>query len=703
MVRTTDSPVLRHIRKLAAVSATRQTTDAELLRCFNSNQDEGAFAELMRRHGPLVLSVCRRVLGHEQDAEDAFQAAFLVLARKAASIRKGESVGSFLYGVAYRIAMKERGKRPQRRQREQRQQPTLPSSPVSEAAFRELQMLLDEGVNRLAEKYRTPFVLCCLAGKSKSEAAQELGWKEGTVSSRLAQARKELQQFLSRKGVSLVAALTATGMAENVATACVSPLLAGVALRSAMRFASGSSAVMETAKAVQLAEGVLRNMTVLPWKTATALLLTVCLVAGGAGLAHQSGKTKQTPASETSKSTQSAARKAGRQDEKVRTDRYGDPLPEGAIARLGTIRFRQGFFTRQVAFSPNGKIIACAAADRGVCLWDAATGKELRQIGRATHADAIAFSPNGKLLACHFYKPSKETAVYETATGRKMLDLPDDVGGYSIGLVFAPDGKTIAAGHDGAGGGIHFFDAATGTKRKMEVPPNSDGMNRMAWSPDSKKIAWVGPGNSVYLWDAIKGEEIGQWKAHDGSINSVAFSPDGKTLATSGLDEKVCLWDVASREKKHTIDCKQQRAPYLIFSRDGRLLASGHNDGTIALWDAAEGKEIRRWQAHSFQVWSLDFSPDGKTLVSGAIFECGPRLWDVATGTEVRPFAGHTSMVDRGQALAGTAGDSGAEVHRHAGSERTPAGTGNRCSRSVADARGQGGAGALSEVSDISH
>lgn len=643
MAHTTVSPVLRHIRKLAGAAA-RQPADAELLRRFSAEQDEDAFAELMRRHGPLVLSVCRRVIGHEHDAEDAFQAAFLMLARKAGAIRKGESVGSFLYGVAFRIAMKERGKRS--RQRQHSRQP-MPASPVSEAAFRELQMLLDEGVNRLAEKYRAPFVLCCLEGKTKSEAARELGWKEGTVSSRLAQARKKLQQFLSRKGVTLAAVLTAAGIAENLASACVPPLLAASAFRAAIRFASATSASMETAKAVQLAEAVLRGMAALPWKTATTLLLTVCLVAGGVGVAHHTETTKQAPASGATKAPRAVARRVERQEEKPRMDRYGDPLPEGALARLGTVRFRQGFMTRLVAFSPNGTLVACAGVGRGVCLWDAATGKELRQIGGATHADAVAFSPDGKYLACSFGPRIRETALYETATGRKLIDLPNDVGGYPIGLSFAPDGKTIAAGSDGAGGGIQFFDAATGAKRKMEVPPSQDGMNRLAWSPDSKQIAWVDPNGSAHLWDAIKAEEIGQWKAHDGSVTGVAFSPDGKTLATAGLDEKVYLWDIATRKKKHTIDCKQQRTPCLRFSRDGKLLASGHGDGTIALWDAAKGEEIRRWQAHSFAVWSLDFAPNGKMLVSGAVWECGPRLWDVATGTEARPFAAHTSSIDR--------------------------------------------------------
>ncbi|HEY7152734.1 MAG TPA: sigma-70 family RNA polymerase sigma factor, partial [Gemmataceae bacterium] len=614
--------VLQHIRKLAGAPAVARTTDLQLLRRFADEQNEDAFAELMRRHGSLVLNVCCRVLGHEQDAEDAFQAAFLVLARKAESIRKGESVGSFLYGVAYRIAMKERTKRAGRRQRERQSQPLAATGPVHEAAWRELQMILDEGLNRLPEKYRAPFVLCCLEGKSKSEAARELDWKEGTVSSRLAHSRKELQQFLSRKGVTLSAALTAVGIAENTASACVPPLLAASCVRAAVLFASGSTAAMETMKAVQLAEMLLRSMAALPWKTATVLLMVVCLAAGSAGLAHHAKAAKQAAVSESPQATPNAPRKQARAEEKPRTDRYGDPLPPGALARLGTIRFRQGFLTDRAVFSPDGKMIACAAAGQGVCLWDAATGRKLRRIGQDTHAQFVAFSPDGKTLACAFN--SKGNGLYETASGRKIADLPNNVGA----LAYAPDGKILAA-VIGPGQSIHLFDTATGEKRKQEVTFARDEMWRLAWSPDSKKLACAGTAGSIHLCDAGNGEEIVQWKAHEKNIFDVAFSPDGKTLATASEDATVHLWDVATHEKIHTLDGKHQRVRTVIFSHDGRMLASGHSDGTIALWDVAKGEEIRRWQAHTFMVASLDFSPDGKTLVSGASWECGPRLWDV--------------------------------------------------------------------------
>jgi RNA polymerase sigma factor (sigma-70 family) len=637
--------VLRHIHTLAGAVAVRRMTDMHLLRRFSEERDEAAFTELMRRHGPLVLSVCRRVLGHEQDAEDAFQAAFLVLAGKAGSIRKGESVGSFLYGVAYRIAMKERGKLAQQRQREQQFEQPTPTGPVYEAAFRELQMLLDEGLNRLPEKYRTPFVLCCLEGKSKSEAARELGWKEGTVSSRLAHARKELQQFLSRKGVTLAAVLTATGIAENSATACVSPLLAASAARAAMLFVSGSSVVIETARAVQLAEAVLKSMAALPWKTATMLLMVVSLAVGGTGIAYHAGTAKQAPASEAPKAASSAARKPAREEEKVRTDRYGDPLPEGALARLGTVRFRQGFITYSVAISPDGKSVACGGAGRGLCLWDMASGKELRRFNQPSQILSVAFSPDGKLLAS---AGNGRPVLLDVATGKTVRRLKGLLKWALRSLVFSPDGKTLAAveydpqQHRGL---VLLWDVATGEKSR-EFLGGKGGASSVAFSRDGKILLIGSADKTIHLWDLAKGVELGQLTGHAKEVSTVAASPDGETVASAGEDQTIRLWDLASRKEKIVLDDKHQPIRTVVFSRDGRILASGHGDGTIALWDVAKGKEIRHWQAHAFNIPSLDFAPDGKTLVSGAIWECGPRLWDTATGEEKGPLGGHHTPVD---------------------------------------------------------
>ena len=178
--------VLRYIRKLAGAREVGAATDRQLLERFTTLRDESAFAALVERHGPMVLGVCQRILRNEHDAEDAFQATFLVLARKASSQRWRESVGGWLYEVACRVARKARADRARRQVRE-RQVAIMPSvDPLSLVAGREIQAVLEDELCRLPDKYRLPVVLCCLEGSSRSEAAQQLGWKEGTVAGRLA-------------------------------------------------------------------------------------------------------------------------------------------------------------------------------------------------------------------------------------------------------------------------------------------------------------------------------------------------------------------------------------------------------------------------------------------------------------------------------------------------------------------------------------
>src|SRR5262245_55750773 len=197
--------VVQDLRRLAGANP----GDDQLLEAFARFQDEQAFTALVRRHGPLVMGVCRRSLGHEQDAEDAFQATFLVLARNASAVRRRESLAAFLHGVAQRVARNAR--RTLAKQRRKDQHGARPeSSPCGDdLTWGEVRGLLDEEVARLPDVYREVFVLCCLQEMPHHEAARQLGLKKGTVSSRVARAKERLHEALTKRGVTLAAALAA--------------------------------------------------------------------------------------------------------------------------------------------------------------------------------------------------------------------------------------------------------------------------------------------------------------------------------------------------------------------------------------------------------------------------------------------------------------------------------------------------------------
>jgi RNA polymerase sigma factor (sigma-70 family) len=296
MTQTSLSPVVRHIRRLVAADLGRELSDTELLQRFAADREERAFAALFRRHGPLVWSICYSVLHHRQDTEDAFQATFLLLARRAGSIRKTEAVASWLYRVAHRVATKAGQNMARRRFQERQGDQRQVSPPEAEAAWRELQALLNEEVQRLPEKYRAPFILCCLEGKTGPEAARQLGWKVGTVTGRLTEARKLLQRRLGRRGVALSSVLAAATVAQaGAATACAA--LAEGTVKAALAFTTqAATAGLVSAKAAALVEAVAKQLAVTKLKVATALLLGGALLTAGAGaLMHTALAAKETP------------------------------------------------------------------------------------------------------------------------------------------------------------------------------------------------------------------------------------------------------------------------------------------------------------------------------------------------------------------------------------------------------------------------
>jgi RNA polymerase sigma factor (sigma-70 family) len=264
-----------------------ETTDTELLRRFLENREEAAFAALVERHGPMVLGVCRHLVPNGADADDAFQATFLVLVRRAASIRKPQLLGNWLYGVAHRVAARARVQAARRRDRERPEIEMIAADPSREAS--EWNPVLHEELKHLPEKYRAPVVLCYIQGKTNQEAAQLLAWPVGTVKGRLTRARELLRKRLTRRGVSLsVGALTAA-LQPSASSAAVPAVLMDSTVRAAMLVAAGPVAVAGVSTPVAaLTKGVLQTMFLTRLATVSSIVVGVSLLGTTAALvAHR--------------------------------------------------------------------------------------------------------------------------------------------------------------------------------------------------------------------------------------------------------------------------------------------------------------------------------------------------------------------------------------------------------------------------------
>jgi RNA polymerase sigma factor (sigma-70 family) len=285
------------LQTLFEVGSLGGLSDGQLLDRFVARREGAVFEAIVHRHGPMVWGVCRRVLRDHHDAEDAFQATFLVLARKAASVMIREKLGNWLYGVAYQTAMKARAIRTKRRVREV-QVSDMPEPMMVPHDLRDaLAESLDRELSRLPEKYRIPIVLCDLEGRTHKEAASQLGWPIGTVSSRLSRARTMLARRLSRPGVTLSGVSLAVLLAQDVASASMPTQLIGSTVQAARLFAAGGAmtAGVVSAEVGVLIGEVLKVMLLGKLKITTAMLLVVsALAAGGTSLTYRARATEPT-------------------------------------------------------------------------------------------------------------------------------------------------------------------------------------------------------------------------------------------------------------------------------------------------------------------------------------------------------------------------------------------------------------------------
>jgi RNA polymerase sigma factor (sigma-70 family) len=572
--------------RMRARTAAESTTDAELLERFVADRDEQAFSTIVRRHGPQVLGLCRRVTGDHHLAEDAFQSVFVVLAAKASSVRPRAVLPAWLYGVAYRIALRARTMQDRRRRRETTVQ-TLPEAalPSADGAETDLIAALDAEIAGLPESQRVPVVMCELEGRSRKEAAGDLGITEGTLSSRLARARKVLAVRLRRRGISLSAAGLTASLAQ-LAPARVREQLSTAVVAGAI----GRS--LPPAPVADLAQGALRVMLIQKLKNvafAAGLLVVALIVTERLVAAIPAVAVESVAPAPPGPAVQQAPNK-------VLLFRDGHLVllnPDGSKERKLT-KERLKFY-RDARLSPDGKQIAYLVLDQEGNVREALAGtqklfvRSLDENGPGVDLQAeckmFAWSPDGTEIVCNQFSdgPKQQGTghkhfIVDVKTKKQTpLDLPDghfindwsrdgkyfltssfvpnerqspgsvrlklmnrngtenktltEEGQFCVDGRLSPDGKKVLYGllaklKEGEEPKVDLsvLDIATGKSTVIPGSPPNGELLGFSWSPDSKRIA--------YTWREGGGKDP---KEKETKSRLVVCDPDGrnaKTIAT---------------------------------------------------------------------------------------------------------------------------------------------------------------------------
>ena len=676
-----------HLETLFQDGAIGGLSDAELLGRFIAGRDgagEAAFRALVERHGPMVLRVCRGVLHDADDAEDAFQVTFLALARKAGAIRKHGSIASWLHGTARRVAIKARRSALWRSARESKAaKADVSRETPAGAEAGEFSPILHEEIERLPAKYRAPIVLCYLEGMTHDRAAVELGWPVGTVRGRLARARDLLRSRLTRRGLALSAGLAASGSSADAAAAVgLSAALVEATVRAAI---GGSAAVGLSRSAGVLLQAVLREMAFSRAIRLVAPLAMIAVLAGGATLWLNEPPAQRAGGPGPVAAVVPAPRPAP----------AGDPLPDGALARLGTTRFAPGAVVGEIAYSPDGKLLATIDGDGELELWDAATGRrrlaiELGEMD-GMRIEGMAFAPDGRSLAV---RTGSVTILYEAATGRPIWRFEEKSqtrqgNAQPVDLAFTPDGSILAASfwHEP----IVLWEAGTG-RRIRSFDADSKHLSNLAFMPDGKVLisalscTSVGPAfpgdkgkgpeqSLIWLWDVATGHETRRIELGKSTVGRTTLAPDGKTLAVvlAGREDRdlqgravinataergIRLLDLTTGREVRRFGGGETIPRGLAFSPDGTRLAAGEetfNPASIVdnfprstrlhVWDVATGRAVHEWEIRAPGTMCLAFAPGGRDLAWVGGNENVVRFWDPATGREVRPQPGHRGAV----------------------------------------------------------
>lgn len=619
------------VLRLVGDAARTAAPDAALLAWFAVERDEAAFAELVRRHGPTVYGVCRRVTRHPQDAEDAFQAVFLVLAAKAATLARPGLLGNWLYGVAYRVARRARRSAARRRAREG-QVAAMPE-PVTRTPepVADLAAVIDDALAELPERFRAAILLCDLHELPRSEAATRLGIPEGTLSSRLATGRKKLADRLSRRGVTAPAGGLAAALGGS-ATA-VPPSLAARTVSTAVAWVSGG-----------VVPAVLRQLATEGGATMTRVIAWTTAACAAVGLAV--GAAAAWPGDDPKKPTSPAREAKSGDDQPAAKPADEQPKPPAARRARLVKTFELFGRTDSVQWSTDGTLLAVEVGAEVLVI--GSKEMEIRtQLSVGTSAGVVEFIR---------FVPGKSNLVTLSGWSGRINEQPQ------LRFWDIPANRTEAAKL------VRATDWYLEDGYPLQFLPDGKSILCRAYPRDPGR-GW--PDVTYRLLDTETGKPIREVAKVSGGEVVGGLSPDGKILVTAVSKPKTVTvesWDVATGKRVWTRELAAQgpgrdiHVPHpVIVSPDGQTVAitferplegqpkedgrgNPTNRGEIRLFDTATGKDGPRLEGQS-QLYYLgyDFSHYGQLFIGSTGEDHRGRqlvIWDTRTGKVVRSWSG---------------------------------------------------------------
>lgn len=553
-------------------------TDHALLAEYRAAKSTEAFAQIVNRHGAMVFHTCLRVLGHRQDAEDATQAVFLLLAWKPAVVKI--TLGGWLHKVARDTAIEVLRSRSSRARREERTAEMRTAARTDhDSALREE---LDAALGRLPARLREAVVLRYLEGRAQDEAARQAGCPPGTIAWRAAEGLNRLRAILGRRGTVVPPAILTAFLAHQASAGLPGTLVPHLTCSSLIATAAGAPVGL-------LAHATLKALAWAKVKFWTAVSATLLATATGGTIIVRALAPAPAP----------------------------PPPSWTAAVERGTLRGHTTNLT-SVAFSPDGQLVATTSEDGTTRLWDVATYQERARLkARTGRVHRVSFSRDGQTLVTQ--NDGSTVQLWEVATGREIAAFPASAGMVHT-VVFSPDGALLATAD--LNGVVKLWDAATRNEVATLRGHTAAVTPGASFSPDGALLATGSYDKTVRLWDVARRQERMTLRGHSETVPWVAFSPDGTRLASAGWDKTVKIWDVAAGTELVTLR-HTDKVGAVAFSPDRKVLASASWDRTVKLWDATTWKELATLKGVGGPV---TFSADGQTLAAGGA-DYTVKLW----------------------------------------------------------------------------